>query len=153
MSRIDPIVRKETANVALWVAVGILPVQAVFLIGGWWQLSVLLGSLLGSAVAIGNFFAMCLTVQKALDRDKKKAAQTIQLSQSGRLLAIGAVLVVAGLLKDGDGNHLFNIWATLIPLLIPQLAVRVRNWKLAKDNPSPDRPAIGYDDEDEEDEE
>lgn len=150
MFRIDPIVRKETANVALWVAVGILPVQAVFLIGSWWNYTVLLGSLLGSLVAIGNFFAMAMTVQRALEKDKKKAAQTIQVSQSARLLVIGAVLVIAGLLKDSDGNHIFNLWATLIPLLIPTVAVRIRGWKLAKDNPSPDRPAIGYDDEDEE---
>lgn len=150
MSRIDPTVRKETLNVALWVVIAALPVQAVFLIGGWWSLSVLLGSLLGSATAIGNFLLMGLTVQRALERDKKKAAQTIQLSQSGRLLMMGAVLILAGVLKDGEGHAIFNLWATLIPLLIPQLAVRIRNWKLAKDNPTPDRPAIGYDDEDEE---
>lgn len=146
MARIDPVVRKETAFVALWVAVAILPVQAVFLLGGWWNYTVLLGSLLGSITAIGNFLLMGLTVQKALDRDKKKAAQMIQLSQSGRLLMQGAMLILAGALPQ-----VFNLWTAIIPLVIPTFVVRIRHWKLAKDNPSPDRPAIGWDD-DEEDE-
>lgn len=147
MARITPVVKKETAYVALWVAVAILPVQAVFLLCGWWSLSVLWGSLLGSATAVGNFLLMALTVQKALERGEKKAAQTVQLSQSGRLLLMGGILILAGVLKDGSGNAVFNLWSTIVPLLIPQIAVRVRNWKLAKDNPTPDRPAIGWEDE------
>lgn len=148
---LSPAVKKETGYVTLWVAIAILPVQAVFLLCRWWDWAVLWGCLLGSATAVGNFLLMACTVQRALDRDKKKAAQTIQLSQSGRLLAMGAVLVLAGVLKGADGNPVFNLWSTIVPLLVPQLAVRIRNWKLAKDNPSPDRPAIGYDDEDDED--
>lgn len=147
MSRIDPAVRKETGFVALWVAAAILPVQAVCLLAGWWSWPVLWGSLLGSATAVGNFFLMGLTVQKALSRDKKKAAQLVQLSQSGRLLLQGAMLVGAGVLPT-----VFNLWSAIIPLVIPTFAVRIRHWKLAKDNPATDRPAIGWeDDEDEED--
>ena len=107
-----------------------------------------LGSILGSVTAVGNFLLMGLTVQKALEKDKKDAARTVQLSQSGRLMLQGAMLVLAACLP-----RVFNLWAAMVPLLVPTLTVRLRHLKLAKDNPSPDRPAIGWDDEDEDDEE
>lgn len=146
MTRLDPVVKKETGHVALWVAVAILPVQVAFLLLNRWDWPVLWGSLLGSVTAVGNFLLMCLTVQNALNKDKKKAAQTIQLSQSGRLLMQGAALALAGALPC------FNLWAAIIPLLIPTVAVRVRHWRLAKENPSPDRPAIGWEDDEDEEE-
>lgn len=147
MARIEPAVKKETGYVALWVGVAILPVQAVCLLLGWWNWPVLWGSLLGSVTAVGNFLLMGLTVQKALTQDKKKASQMIQFSSGGRLLMQGAVLIIAGALP-----HIFNLWTAIIPLVIPTFAVRIRHWKLAKDNPSPDRPAIGWDDEEEDEE-
>lgn len=147
MARIEPAVKKETDYAALWVAIAILPVQAVFLACGWWSWPALWGSLLGSATAIGNFLLMALTVQNALTRDKKKAAQMIQVSQSARLMLMGAVLVMAGLLPQ-----VFNLWTTILPLLIPRIAVTVRQWTWAKAHPAPDRPAIGYEDEEDDEE-
>ena len=146
MSRIDPVVRKETGFVALWVAVAILPVQAVFLICGWWNWAVLWGSLLGGVTAIGNFLLMCLMVQKAVTQTEKQAQNTVKLSQGLRLVMQGLVLVLAACL-----TQVFNIWATAIPLLIPRVAISLREWVRAKRNPSPDRPAIGWDDADEDD--
>ena len=80
---------------------------------------------------------------KAVTQAEKQAKNTVRFSQGGRLLMQGAVLVLAAVLP-----HVFNIWAAAIPLLIPRIAVSFRQLKLAKENPSPDRPAIGYDDED-----
>ena len=146
MARISPAVRKETLYIALWQAVAILPVQAVFFLLNRWHWTVLTGSVLGSATAVFNFLLVGLMVQKAVTQDEKKARSTVKLSQSGRLLMQGAVLVIAAVLPQ-----VFNIWATAIPLLIPRIAVTFRQLKLAKDNPSPDRPAIGWDDEEDED--
>ena len=141
----DPIVKKETAYVALWVLAGCMLTQGVCLVAGWWSLPVLLGSLLGGVTAVGNFLLMGLTVVKALEKDKKNAAQAIKLSQSGRMLMQGAALVIAGVLPC------FNLWTAIAPLLIPTVAVRVRHWRLAKQNPTPGRPAVGWeDDEDDE---
>ena len=148
MARISPAVKKETAYVAVWVAIGILPVQAVFLLCGWWSLSVLWGSLLGSATAIGNTLLVGLMVQKAVTQAEKQAKNTIRLSQGGRLLMQGAVLVLAAVLPA-----VFNIWSAAIPLLIPRIAVSFRGKREAAKHPAPNRPAIGWeDDEDEEDE-
>ena len=144
MAKIDAVIKKETAYVALWVLAACMMTQGVCLVVGWWSVPVLLGSLLGGATAVGNFLLMCLTVQNALNRDKKKAAQFIQASSGGRLMLQGLMMVLAGVLP------IFNLWTALIPLIVPTLAVRVRHWSLAKQNPSPDRPAIGWDDEEDE---
>ena len=147
MAHIDPAVKKETGYVALWVAVAILPVQAVFLLLGWWSLPVLWGSLLGSVTAIGNTLMVGLMVQKAVTQTQKQAKNTVRLSQGGRLLMQGAVLVLAAVLPG-----VFNLWAAALPLLVPRIAVSYRQLKLAKENPNPHRPAIGWeDDEDDED--
>ena len=140
--RLDPVVRKETAYVAVWVAIAILPVQAVFLIGGWWTLPVLLGSLLGSLTAVGNVLMVGLMVQKAVTQTEKQAKNTVRLSQGGRLLLQGLILVLAACLP-----RVFNLWAAAIPLLVPRIAVSVRGKIEAKNAPT--RPAIGWEDEDE----
>ena len=147
MARIDPAVKKETGYVALWVLAAILPVQAVcLLVPHWWSLPVLWGSLLGSATAIGNTLMVGLMVQKAVTQTEKQAKNTVRLSQSGRLMIQGAVLILAAVLPQA-----FNIWTTAIPLLVPTIAVRVRQLIEAKKNPSTERPAIGWDDAEEDD--
>lgn len=147
MSRISPAVRKETLYIALWQAAAILPVQAVFLLLNRWHWSVLTGSLLGSLTALLNFLLVGLMVQKAVTQDEKKARSTVKLSQSGRLLMQGAVLVLAAVLPT-----VFNIWATAIPLLIPRIAVTFRQLKLAKENPAPTPAATVAEDEADDDE-
>ena len=85
-------------------------------------------------------------LQKAVLQDPKQAKSTVKLSQGLRLMMQGLILVLAALLTT-----VFNIWATAIPLLIPRIAISLREWLRAKRNPSPDRPAIGWDDEDDDD--
>ena len=147
MARLDPVVQKETGFVALWVAVAILPVQVAFWLLGAWDYTVLLGSVLGSVTAVGNFLLMCLMIQRAVTQTEKQAKNTVKLSQSLRLMLQGLMLVLAACLP-----RVFNIWAVAIPLLIPRLAISARELIRAKKNPSPDRPAIGWEDEDDEDE-
>lgn len=140
MSKIDPVVRKETGYVALFALAGSMLMQGVCLVAGWWSLPVLFGNLLGAATAVGNFLLTGLMVQKAVTQDAKKARNTVRLSQGGRLLLQGLMLVL--------GAVFFNIWTTAIPLLLPRVAVTVREWQNARRNPSPNRPAVGWDDDD-----
>ena len=144
--RMDPIVKKETEYVAIWVMCGCILMLGVCLVLHLWSIPVLLGSVLGGATAVGNFLLMCRMVQKAVSQDKKQAVNTVKLSQSLRLLMQGLVLVLAAVLPS-----VFNIWTAAIPLLIPTLAIRIREWRRAKLTPSLDRPAIGWDDEEDED--
>ena len=144
-TRWDPVIKKEVGYVAAWVLAVCLMTQGVCLVAGWWCLSVLLGSLLGGITAVGNFYLMCRMVQKAVTQDKKQAANTVKLSQSLRLMMQGLMLVLAAVFPS-----VFNIWTAAIPLLIPTIAIRLRELRRAKQNPSPDRPAIGWDDEEDE---
>ena len=144
--RMDPIVKKETEYVAIWVMAGCILMLGVCLVLHLWSIPVLLGSVLGGATAVGNFLLMCRMVTKAVSQDEKKAKHTVKLSQGLRLIMQGAILVLAAALPT-----VFNIWTAAIPLLIPRIAVSVKELVNAKRNPSPDRPAIGWDDEDEED--
>ncbi|MBQ6705936.1 MAG: ATP synthase subunit I [Clostridia bacterium] len=117
--KIDPVIRREAGYISIWLFGALLLTQAVFLLIGHWHYSVLLGSLLGCATALGNFLLLGHMIQRALTQDQKKAANTVRLSQGGRLLMQGVILVLAALLPC------FNIWSAAIPLLIPRIAVSV----------------------------
>lgn len=144
MAKIDPVIKKDSSYVTLWVLASCMLTQGVCLMVGWWSLPVLFGSLLGGVTAVGNFMLMCQMVKKAVTQTPKQAENTVKLSQGLRLMLQGLILVLAAVVP------VFNIWAAAIPLLIPRIAVTAREWQNAKRNPSPDRPAIGWDDEDEE---
>ena len=121
MKPVDKAVRQMTLYVAGWTLVFSLLMQAVFLVCGWWNLTVLLGNLLGGAAAVGNFFLMGLTVQNAVQKDEKDAKQLMKASQSGRLLLLLGVAVIGAAIPAA-----FNLWATLLSLFFPRLAVMLR---------------------------
>ena len=98
MAKLDPVIKKETTYVALWVLAACMMTQGVCVLLGWWSLSVLLGSLLGGITAVGNFLLMCLMVQKAVTQTEKQAKNTGKLSQSLRLMMQGLMLVLAAAL-------------------------------------------------------
>ena len=66
---------------------------------GWvkFDYTVVLGSLVGAAVAIGNFAGICFVVQKIIDEpDEKRRKATLQLSYNSRMLLQALWVVVAG---------------------------------------------------------
>ena len=120
MKGIDPTVKRETLYIAAWTLLLTLLTEAVYLLLRRWDLTVLFGNLLGAAAAILNFFLMGLTVQKAVGREEKDAANLMRLSQAGRLLLLVLVGRAAALIP------VFDLIATLIPLFFPHLAVAAR---------------------------
>ena len=120
MQKIDKIVWKETKYIALWTLIFSAVLQAVFLVIGKWDYTVLLGNLLSGAAVVLNFFAMACTVQKALEKDPKDAKATLQLSKSGRMLALFIVTLIGVLLEC------FHLWAVIIPLIFPRIAIALR---------------------------
>lgn len=120
MKQVDAAVRRETLYIAAWVLVMSVLMQAVFLVIGRWDYTVLLGNLLGGGAAVGNFFLMGLTVQSAVNKEEKDAATAMKASQKWRLLLLLVVGVVGVVLPC------FNTWALLIPLFFPRVAVAFR---------------------------
>ncbi len=130
MKKIDPIVLKETGFIALVSLILSVFMQAVFLIvssaTSWdWDYTVLLGNLLGYIASVGNFFLMGLTIQKALGKEQKDAANIIRLSQMGRLFMMFIIALIAYLLNE-YAFPCFNIIAVIIPYIFPRIAVMLR---------------------------
>lgn len=117
MRKIDAVVRRETLYIAAWVTVFSVILQAVFLAVGKWDYTVLLGNLLSAVSGILNFFLMGLTVQSAVSKEQKDARNLMKFSQSLRLLLLFVVAIFGAVLPC------FHLWATVIPLLFPRIAV------------------------------
>lgn len=120
MKKIDAAIKRETVYIAVIVLLLSMLMQAVFLIIGRWDYTILLGNLLSGGVAVLNFFLMGLTVQAAVQKNEKDAKTTIKGSQSLRMFMLFAVSAVGVLLPC------FHALAVLIPLLFPRIAVALR---------------------------
>ena len=120
MIKVDPTVKKETLYIAAWEVVLCVLMNAVFLILSRWDLTVLLGTLLGAFVAVLNFFLLGLSLQKSLTYQEKKAASFMKLSKSFRMLGIVLVALFAYLAP------VFSLLAAVLPLLFPRLAIAFR---------------------------
>lgn len=120
MSKIDATVRKETIYVAVWEAILTAIMLAVFLILKAFDVSVLVSALLGTATAVLNFLLMGLTIQGALGLEEKDARTRLRGSQNLRLLMQTVVAVL------GAAIPWLNLWAVLIPLFFPRIAIMLR---------------------------
>ncbi len=120
LKSVDATVKKESLYIASVTGILSLLLQAVFLIARHWDYTVLLGNILGAVTAAGNFFLMGITVQKAVAKEKKPAADLMKFSQTARLLM---QLVVAVL---GFALPCFNGYAVIIPLFFPRIAIMIR---------------------------
>ena len=147
--KVQPAVRQETAKIALGTAVLTLIMIGVFMILGRFDWTVLTGALLGWAAAVGNFFLMALTVQKAADEmkpttqpaadeddqeeddgeekpeaplseDAKRGKQRIQLSYTLRMLGLGVIAIL------GVTLPWFQSVAVLLPMLFPRIVIALR---------------------------
>lgn len=118
--KIDKTVLKETKYIAAFTVIFSVLMQAVFLIIGKWDYTVLLGNLWGAAVAVGNFFVMGLYVQKAVSQEEKEAKQTIKASQS---LRFAAMVLLTGV---GVVIPFFNWITVVVPLIFPSIAIFLR---------------------------
>ena len=117
MKKIDPSILKETIYIGTIAFLFNVVMQSVFLIIGKWDITILLGGLLGFIASVGNFFLMGLSVQSAVNKDEKDAKTTMKLSQSLRLLLLFVIAVI------GYVVPVFNIIAVIIPYIFPRLAI------------------------------
>ncbi len=118
--KVDPTVKTETRFIALVVLVLLALMEAVYLIIGRWNTTVLLGGLYGAAIAVGNFFLMGLTVQHCLTLEPDEAKKRMKLSQQGRLLMLLVLCMI------GAALPCFDTIALLIPQFFPRVGVTIR---------------------------
>lgn len=120
LKKLNDTVKRETGYIAIWVILLSALMQAVFLISGIWNYTVLLGNLLSGSVAVANFLLMGFTVQNAVEKDEKDARNLMKVSQSLRTLMLFVAVALGVLLP------FFDIWASIIPLFFPRVAIAFR---------------------------
>ena len=117
------IVLKETGIVALGTVIGVALMYGVFALLKIFDLTVLLGGLLGTVLAVGNFFFMamnaCTAVDHAVSDDVKGGTKLMKSSYMLRLVII-FVLLFAGA-KSG----FCNVFASVIPLLFTRPVITI----------------------------
>ena len=119
--KIDPTVKKETLFVGMVTLVLSMLMQSVFLIIGKWDISVLLGNLLGGGIGVLNFFFLGLSVQKAVSSGEKKAREVMKASHAIRFALIIVLLAISLIFQN-----VFNVIATIISLLFATFGVYLR---------------------------
>lgn len=124
--KIDKTVRKETGYIAAGTLILSVLMQAIFLVIGRWDYTVLLGNILGAIGAVGNFFFMGLTVQSALTKEEKDAKVKMKASQMLRMFLLFIIALSGAVLPC------FQIWAVLISLFFPRIAIMCRSISLSK---------------------
>lgn len=118
--KVNKTVINETKYIAYFVVIFSVLMQAIFLIIGKWHYSVLLGNVWGAAVAVGNFFAMGLYVQKAVSQEEDEAKKTIKTSYSVRMAAV-LLLTIVGVVIP-----IFHFVTVVVPLVFPSIAIFLR---------------------------
>ena len=101
-------------TVAMWV------IFAALHLVGWvrFDSTVVLGGLVGAAVAIANFAGICFVVQKIIDEpDEKRRKAKLQLSHNSRMLMQAVWVVVA------IAAPCFQPFASVLPLFFPRITI------------------------------
>lgn len=122
MAKLDPVVKKETFYVSMWVLALSLVLEAAFLLVKKWNLFVLLGNMAGGGTSVVNYLLLGITVSKAisLGETKDRVALRIRSSRTLRMLGMAGICAFCiGVLKT-------NVYATLIPLLFPRIGLAFR---------------------------
>ena len=121
MKRVSRVVLQETLYIGVWSLILSALMQAIFLIIGW-EYQMLLGNILGAVAGVLNFFLLGITVQRATSSgDVKYAKNLMKTSQAGRMFMLVVIGIIGAVIPS-----VFNIWATLIPLFFPRIALLVR---------------------------
>lgn len=99
-----------------------------FIVFGKWDITVLLGSLLGLLITTVFFYSICVSVPKALRYgDADMAQKSIKASRSVRTIVMAAGLFLAIKLPC------FNMYAAAIPLVFTRVSIALLNLKGEED--------------------
>ena len=114
--KIQRAVLQETLHIAAGVLIADVIMCVVFALCGRFDYTVILGALLGTVFAVGNFFLLGLTVQKAVEKGEN-VKRFMHSSYTGRMLLYVACIVMGVLIPC------FHPLAAIIPLFMPQVVI------------------------------
>ena len=121
---VDQDILQQVGRMALATAGCSAIMLAIYAVVGRFTTAVLLGGLLGTVIAVGNFLALSITVSNALDRaaagdNSVKACMSIQSSSVVRTAILAVIYVLLFHAKVCDPL------AALLPLLFAQAAIKL----------------------------
>ena len=112
----DNAVLKETKHIAIGVLIGDVIMCLVFVILKRFDLSVLLGAILGSVFAVGNIFYLGVSVNKALEKGEGGQSY-FRKTYIVRMLLHAVCVIIAALVP------FINTIAGIVPLFFPKLVI------------------------------
>ena len=121
--KLEPESRKQLLRIAGGTAICTAAMWVLFAalhLVGWvrFDYTVVLASLVGAAVAIGNFAGICFVVQKVIDEpDEKKRKAQLQISYNTRMLLQALWIIIA------IAAPCFQAFAGVLPLLFPRVTI------------------------------
>ena len=117
------LVLNETAVIAIGELICVALMCGIYALLGKFDLSVLLGGLIGFLVAIGNFFALAVVATLAADKaeagDPVSGQKLMKSSYPIRLLVMAGVLILCA--KSGA----FDVLSLVLPLLFVRLILTI----------------------------
>ena len=116
--KVSAAIRRETGHIALGVLVGDAVMIGIFAVLKRLDLTVWLGTLLGSAAAVWNFLWMGLSAQKAMN-NPDRAQIIMHQSYTQRMLFMVAVMIV------GFAAPWFHVIAVVVPFLLPSVTIKL----------------------------
>ena len=121
--KLQPESKKEQLRIVCGTAICTAAMWVLFAalhLVGWvrFDYTVVLGGLVGAAVAIANFAGICFVVQKIIDeQDEKRRKAKLQLSHNSRML-LQAVWVIVAIAAP-----CFQPFASVLPLFFPRITI------------------------------
>lgn len=126
------IVYRETAVIAVGVAVCTAVMLAVYALLGRFDTGVLLGGLVGTVLSIGNFFFMAVSTSLAADKAEAQDVQAGQLLVRNSYMIRLAVLFIILFACAKSGK--FNLLALVLPLVFVRPSLTVAEFFRKKGN-------------------
>ncbi len=119
-------VLRQTGVVGLGETLGVAAMIGIFALLGSFDSSVLLGGIVGGAVAVANFLAMAIGVNIAADKAEQQDVKGGQAAIKGSymLRMIGMAVVLFAFARSG----LCNVIALVVPLLFVRITLTVQEF-------------------------
>ena len=117
---LQPASKLELKRIAIGELIGAAVIVIGFILFKKFDLTVIFGVLLGSIIAVLNFFFLCISVQKAAAKEDPAEAKLIMQSSYTRRMLITTLTVIVGMVVN-----IFHWLAVVIPLLIPRITILV----------------------------
>ena len=119
-------VLRQTGVVALGETMGVAAMIGIFALLGAYDSRVLLGGLVGGAVAVVNFLVMAIGVNLAADKAEQQDVKGGQATVKGSytLRMIGMAVVLFAFAKSG----LCNVIALVVPLIFVRFTLTLQEF-------------------------